>query len=191
MRRFLFAPIACALTLAAPALGQVVDTASQTVRLSGAAPIACVLGEPAMSAAANATFVAAGSGNGRIAINQLVNPLDATSLASSVDLALPVRCNASHRVVVRSANGGLLRAGGRSGGQRGAQGFNDFLTYGYRIDWAGRDVARSSEAGLLALDVDHPVTGDLQVRVATNAGSGPLIAGQYGDSLVIEFQPAG
>ncbi len=33
-------------------------------------------------------------------------------LAEVIELSLPVVCNASHRVRISSANGGLMRAGG-------------------------------------------------------------------------------
>lgn len=191
MRALAILGLAAALGAATAAPAQVVDTAGQPLRLEGTAPTACVLGEAVASAASNASFSAASTGGGQIAITQLVNAQDATALASSLDLALPVRCNASHRVVVRSANGGLLRSGAADGGQRGSAPFADFLAYRYRLDWAGRDIDRSSDMGLLALDVASPAQGEMQLRVSTNAGGSPLVAGQYGDTLVIEFQPAG
>lgn len=177
--------------MAGTASAQQVDTASQALRLVGTAPAACVLGAAIPSAASNAGFVNLGANTGRMTITQLVSLQDATSLASSLELALPVRCNASHRLTVRSANGGLLRSGAANGGQRGAQGFSDFLAYDYRVDWAASQIAQPSDGGLAALSVDRPATGDLLVRISTEAGRGPLTAGQYTDAIVIEFQPAG
>jgi len=176
---------------AGAANAQQVDTASQTLRLAGTAPAACVLGAATPSAASNAAFVNLGANTGRMTITQLVSPQDATSQASSLELALPVRCNASHRLTVRSTNGGLLRSGAVNGGQRGGQGFSDFLAYDYRVDWAANRIAQPSDSGLAALAVDRPATGDLLVRISTEAGRGPLTAGQYTDAIVIEFQPAG
>ncbi len=189
-RTLLIASIA-SFALATPTQAQVVDATGQSMRLQGSAPMACVLGQAGALAADNASFTSGGSATGQISITQLVDPQDATSLASSLDLSVPVRCNASHRLVVRSANGGLQRSFAGNGGNRGAQPFAEFLTYRYTLGWAGRDIGRSSDMGELALDVATPAQGTLQLRVSTLAGGGPLVAGQYGDTLVIEFQPAG
>lgn len=182
---------ALAFPLAAPAQAQVIDASGQALRLQASAAMACVLGQASAVAANNASFNSGGSANGQISITALVNPQDATSLASSLDLAVPVRCNASHRLVVRSANGGLQRRSAGDGGQRGAEPFSEFLAYSYTLGWAGHDIGRSSDMGELSLDVATPAQGELQLRVSTQAGGGPLVAGQYGDTLVIEFQPAG
>lgn len=191
MHRAALVPILAALVLAAPAQAQVVDASGKSLRLQGTAPMACVLGQAVASTASNASFSSNGNTAGQISITQLVNPQDATSLASSLDLSVPVRCNASHRLVVRSANGGLQRSFAGDAGQRGSQPFKEFLTYRYSLGWAGRDIGRSSDMGDLAFDVATPAQGALQLRVSTQAGGGPLVAGQYGDTLVIEFQPAG
>lgn len=189
--RAVFFPLAgCAVglaALAAPAQAQVTDTTSQRLELIGNAPAACVFSTPTASNGSNASFTATSANSARINITQLVDNQNATSLASSIELSLPMVCNASHRVVVRSTNGGLARLGGNS---RGSGGFVEFLAYRFGIGWAGQNLDRSSDTGEVIVDAGEPAKGEVRLRITTPAGSGPLVAGQYNDSIVIEVQAA-
>ena len=176
-----------ALLFAAPASAQVLDTTSQRLDLAGDAPAACVFTQPTAGNASNASFTPTGAASGRINVTQLVDATNATSLASSIELVLPLVCNAANRVEVRSANGGLLRVGGTAGGS-GA--FSEFLAYRVGLDWAGLTLDRSSDAGAAGLDSASPRTGEVRLRVTTPAGSGPLVAGQYNDTITVDFQVA-
>jgi hypothetical protein len=49
---------------------------------------------------------------------------------------------------------------------------------------------RGSDTGEVTLDAGQAAKGDVRLRIVTPAGSGPLVAGQYNDSIVIEFQAA-
>ncbi len=173
--------------IAVPAQAQVIDTASNRLELLGDAPAACVFAAPTAGTASNASLAVTGNTSARINITQLVDGTNATSLPSSIELNLPVICNSAHRVIVRSTNGGLARIGANS---RGSGPFAEFLTYSFGIGWAGQQLDRGSDTGDVVLDATQPAKGEVRLRVVTPAGSGPLVAGQYNDAIVIEFQAA-
>lgn len=186
------APLLVALILATPAAAQSVNPGNQMLELAGEAQPACVLNTPIATGSNNTSFTVSGSNSAQVTITQLVDNLSAQSLPSSIELNLPVICNASHRVIVRSANGGLLRAGAAPSAARTAQNgeFAEFLVYDVALDWSGQRLERSSRTGNAVLASSRPAAGDLRMRIATPAGTGPLIAGQYNDSIVLEFQVA-
>lgn len=171
-----------------PAAAQQFDTASQRLEIVGDAPTACVLNAPTAANAVNSTFGVTGLASGRVNIAQFVDPGTATSNASSIDLNFPVICNAPHRVIMRSSNGGMLRAGAVAGGA--SRGFIEFTPYNLSLNWAGQSLNRSSDAGTGTIDSSEAGSGDLNLRIATPAGSGPFVAGTYTDIIVIELQPA-
>jgi hypothetical protein len=173
--------------VAFPAQAQQVDTASNRLELLGDAPAACVLNTPSAGNGSNASFTSTSATSARINITQLVDSTNANSLPSSIELNLPVVCNSAHRVIVRSTNGGLSRLGGN---QRGSGPFSEFLAYSFGIGWAGQQIDRGSDTGQVVLDATQPAKGEVRLRIATPAGSGPLVAGQYNDAIVIEFQAA-
>lgn len=181
-------PILFAIALVAPANAQAQDLthATQRLELAATAPVACVINAPSVANQSNASYSATGASSGQVNITELVDADSATSRASSIELNLPVVCNASHRVMVRSTNGGLVRAGatGRSGA------FQESLTYTVDIDWSGQTLQLLTSRTDANLDVAHPGKGDMLIRIATPAGGGPLVAGQYSDSIVVEVQPA-
>lgn len=175
---------------AVPAAAQQIDTSSQRLELLGDAPAACVLNTPTATNAVNSTFGLNGYASGRVGIVQFVNPQTAQSNASSIELNFPVICNSPHRVVMRSANGGMLRVGAGAINQRGSNGFTEFTPYSLTLNWAGQTLNRASDAGSGAIDAAQAGTGDLSLRISTPAGSGPFVAGTYNDTIVIELQAA-
>jgi len=183
------APVAL-VVVAVPAAAQQTDTASQRLELLGTAPAACVLGAPKAASASNAVFATTGSSSGQITISQFVNPQTANPVASAVSLVLPVTCNASHQITVRSANGGLLRAGGNAANRQRSNAFADFVVYDLGIDWIGRSARQASDRGTMLVSVNDGGTGEFALRVATPAGGGPLVAGRYDDTIVVEFHAA-
>ena len=184
--------IAAALT-AAPAAAQEVQANSQQLRLAGTAPAACVLRAPVVDAASNASFAVTGASSAQIAITQLVDSQTAISLASAIELSLPVTCNASNTVTVRTTNGGLRRVGALANAGAGPAapgGFSEFLGYGLGLDWAGQSLDQPSTAGGATIASPRPGRGNMVLRVTTAAGSGPLVAGRYDDAIVIEIHAA-
>lgn len=183
-----FLLLAAIAVVAAPASGQSLAETNKRIVLAGRAPAACVIATPVAQAGVNATFTSQSATNGQIAISQLVDPLAATALASSIALDLPVICNTSHNLTVRSLNGGLARGGQINTG--GTGGFSEFLPYRVTVDWGGQNLSQASDAGTAQIALDRPAQGSARIGFATTAGGGPLVAGQYTDALIIELVPA-
>ncbi len=180
--------IAAVLAVPAAAQAQELDRATQRLELAANAPVACVISSPSAGGQANATLTSTRASSGQVNMWVFVDSVNATSLASSIELSLPMVCNASHSVRVSSANGGLLRGGAVSRTPSG--GFSEFLPYNVGLDWSGRSIDLLTSNNTADLAVSDPGKGEMTIRIATPAGSGPLIAGQYTDSIVVEVQPA-
>ncbi|MEN9719118.1 MAG: hypothetical protein RIQ99_1996 [Pseudomonadota bacterium] len=181
-----------ALLIAAPPVqAQVLDTATRRIDLAGTAPAACVIAQPTASQTVNASYAATGTTSGQITIAQLVDSQNATSLESAIRLDLPVTCNSSHRVTVRSANGALVRTGAAAATTALLPGgFAEAVNYQLGVNWAGATRSFGSDARQTAIDTPQPAKGELTLNFSTAAGSGPLVAGQYTDSIVVELIPA-
>jgi len=186
----LAAGLAWAVMLAAPAAAQEINADSQRTEILGTAPSACVIDAPVAANAVNASFSGTGVASGQIVIAQFVDPQNANPLASSIELALPVICNASHHLTVRSGNGGLLRSGGDASRRQAANRFADFVSYNLSVDWAGRTIDRASDRSTIVMQGNDARAGDLALRISTPAGGGPLTAGRYDDTIVVEFRAA-
>lgn len=180
--------IAAALALPTAAQAQELTRGTQRLELAAVAPVACVISQPTVGAQSNASFSATGAASGQVNITQFVDPVNARPQPSSIELNLPLVCNASHRIRITSSNGGLLRAGA-SGRNRGGA-FAEFLAYNVDVDWSGQSVQLLTSNNNANINRNAPGKGAMTIRIATPAGSGPLVAGQYSDSIVVEVQPA-
>lgn len=183
-------PVLIAATLALPASqaqAQEIDRAIQQLEMSGLAPVACVISQPSVGAQTNASFSPTGAASGQVNITEFVNPQDASSRASAIELNLPLVCNASHSVRVTSSNRGLLRAGASGTGPSG--GFAQYLPYTVGLDWSGQSINLLTSNSAASINASQPGRGEMIIRIATPAGGGPLVAGQYSDSIVVEVQP--
>jgi len=169
-----------------PAAAQSTTETTRRLVLSAQAQPACVISAPTAEGGVNATFTSQGATSGEIAIGQLVDPVSATAQASAIAIDLPVICNTSHVLTVRSANGGLAR-GGVVAPATGA--FREFLPYRVSVDWAGQALAQASDAGTAQLAVATPAQGTARIGFATTAGGDPLVSGQYTDALIVELAP--
>lgn len=184
-------PILIAAALLVPASAaqaQELTRATQRLELAAIAPVACVMSQPTVGSQSNASFSTTGANSGQVNITEFVDPQNASSRASSIELNLPLVCNASHRVRITSTNGGLLRAGASGTGQGGA--FREFLAYTVGVDWSGQSVELLTSNNNANISASEPGKGEMTIRIATPAGGGPLVAGQYSDSIVVEVQPA-
>lgn len=166
-------------------------TARQELEIVARAEPACVARAPSATAGINATYDPVGDNGGEVRIVQLVSSADAEPLPASITLTLPVVCNASHRVELRSLNGGLLRDSGNPQSRQSSTGFGDFVPYQLGFGWAGQQRNSSSEeARSMVFAVPRGAAGDATFSFALTGGGGPLAAGRYSDSIIIEFQPA-
>lgn len=181
--------ILAALTCAGTAQAQELDRASQQVVMRGDAPVGCVANSARAGNALNASWQEQGPNGGRVVITSLVDDTSATARASAIQLSLPVICNSSHRITVRSSNGGLLRQGA-SGNRNGRGGFSEFQAYDVALQWQQQVVRIGGNTGTATLNQAQPAKGDLVVDIAVPRGTTPLVAGTYSDAVVVEIRPA-
>ena len=179
------------LALAPAALpAQTPQTGQGRLEIVGEAPGACIVRDRGNATTTNASYSATGPSSGQIRITDMVNPANATARGSTIDLALEVVCNSPHRLVLRSENGGLLRAGaaGRGVGQGG---FSEFLPYAVRATWLGRDGSLTSDAGApVVMESSQGGAGQLSLAIVVPPGGTPLVAGDYRDAVILEFRAA-
>ena len=176
--------------LSGPAAAQDLANASEAVRLFAESAPSCVVTSAASaSGAVNAIFSPDGTGGGAVAITQLVDPQTSQPHAASIELALPVVCNAAHRLLVTSDSGGLLREGGQATNRLAPQAFGDLLPYEIDVDWGTDRLAGNSAEG--GIETAQPAqNGELRLRIGTAEGGGLLTAGNYTDTVTIRFEPA-
>jgi hypothetical protein len=184
MRKMLLLAAVAALA-PATALAQTASIGQGRLDLVGQAPSACLASAPTAPNATNATFQQTGSNAAEIRITQLVNPETAEPVASSIDVAVPVICNSAHRVVVRSTNGALTRQGQAVQ----ANGFRSSLAYNLSTAWAGQ-TNNGTSASPVIINTADGAAGSVSVNISVPGGGGPLVAGIYEDSVVIELQVA-
>ena len=183
------AAISAALLAPGLAIAQTTDVGRARLDLAGQAPSACVISGPTAVSGSNATFSPAGAQQGQITITELADPQTAVPQAASINLALPVICNAAHSVVISTTNGGLARAG--AAGNSEVNGFRQFVPYQLSVSWAGQSADATSQAGpTITIKTNDGAAGQLSLVVKVPGGGAPLIAGAYGDQVVVQLQVA-
>lgn len=178
-----------AAAIATPALAQSAPVANRQLQVEGTAPTGCLMGAMSVSGSSNMNFAVNSSSSSTVGFGQFVDLNTLRTMPGSIDLALSLTCNASHRVQVRSANGGLLRAGAASPSAL-LGGFGQFVGYSYRVSWLGQTYNQLSTGGILLVNGDQAGRGDFALRVESPAGTGPLAAGQFNDTITIEVLAA-
>lgn len=173
--------------LAAPAGAQELSRSSQRLELLGDAQAGCVASSARVGRQVNATFQDGGAAGGTVVIPVLVDPQTATTLGSSIELSLPVVCNTSHAISVRSFNGGLTRDGA---GARSSGGFAERQDYAVDVTWQNQTVRIDGATRTAAFAWPQPAKGDVSVAIAVPRGTTPLVAGAYRDAVVVEIRPA-
>jgi hypothetical protein len=183
---------AATLSLAFGATGasaQALDHATQRLEIHGDAPAGCVANSARASKQVGATYQDNGPTGGVVVFPNLVDETTATSRESSIELALPVVCNTSHRITVRSYNGGLVRLGANAA-RSGSGGFSEMQTYDVALQWQQQTVQLGTQNASAAISFDQPAKGDIIVDIAVPRGTNPLVAGTYTDAVVVEIRPA-
>ena len=183
------AAIAAALLLIPSALAaQTPQTGQGRLEIVGEAPGACVVRGPSTANTTNATYVTTGPSSGQVRINQMVDS-NSVARAASADLELTVVCNSPHQLVLRSENGGLLRAGAIAGAPRPGP-FAEILPYQFRATWLGQENAAVSNVGApLVMSSNQGGAGQLSLAVNVPAGA-RLAQGDYRDAVIVEFRAA-
>lgn len=185
-----YAILAAALLTPGLAFGQTINTGQGRLDLSGQAPSACLISTPTSASGANSTFQPSGAQSGQVTITQLVDPTTAVPVASSINLALPIICNAAHNVTVSTTNGGLARTGAAAGAPP-VGGFRQFLPYQVSASWAGQTANGTSQAGpTVVINSSDGAAGQLSLTIDVPGGGDPMVAGAYNDQVVIQLQVA-
>ena len=178
--------------LASPAVAQtnVIEEAArtaQTVQVSGIAPPACVVRPAGAQNGINATFLGTGS-SGTVTITNLVDPVTAQVLPSRITLTLPIICNSAHIVRLRSEGGALRREG--TAVVQGSV-FTDQLPYEYGLRWAGGGTLSPQQSSqLVTVAANGAASGVAEVTLDVPGGGRPLVAGRYGDTIIVELGAA-
>ncbi len=182
----LFAALALAFS-ASGALAQDVTHATQRLELHGDAPVGCVANSAHASKQVGTLYQDNGPTGGVVTFPNLVDETTAAARASSIELALPVVCNTSHLITVRSYNGALVRQG--AGGANSAGGFSESQTYAVGLQWQELTAQLSAGTTNASIAYGQPAKGDLIVDIAVPRGTQPLVAGTYTDAVVVEIRP--
>jgi hypothetical protein len=177
-----------ALTAALPAAAQTPSTARGRLELAGQTPPACLIRTARAGTSQNASFTASGAQSGEIRIAELVDPQTAQPRAATIVIELPVVCNAAHRLTLTSTNGGLLRDGGNARNRQAPGAFGELLGYQLDANWGSSALTLNAPAAsVVTLDVPDGMAGDLSLRLSIPPGGGPLVAGRYSDTVIIEL----
>lgn len=174
---------------ASAAQAQELTRAVQRVELHGDAPAACVANGGRAANPVNASFQSTGPNSGTVLLPLFVDTATATTRGSSIEVAVPVICNTSHTITVRSANGGLLREGAAAA-RTGSGGFSEFQAYDVGLQWQQQVMRLGGATSSATLVYAQPAKGDLIVNITVPRGTAPLVAGTYSDSVVVEIRPA-
>lgn len=192
MRAITALSFAAALALAggaSAAAAQELDRTSRPIVLHGDAPAGCVANSARASNLINTVYQDNGPTGGVVVFPVLVDTSTATTRASSIELALPVVCNTSHRITVRSYNGALVRLGANAA-RSGSGGFSETQSYDVAFQWQQQTVQLGAQTASAAISYNQPAKGDIIVDIAVPRGSQPLVAGTYTDAVVVEIRPA-
>ena len=171
------------------AAAQDINRASQRLEMLGNAPAGCVANSARASKQIGATYQDNGPTGGVVVFPNLVDESTAATRASSIELALPVVCNTSHLITVRSYNGALVRLGANAA-RSGSGGFSETQTYDVALQWQQQTVQLGPQAASAAIAFGQPAKGDLIVDIAVPRGTNPLVAGTYTDAVVVEIRPS-
>lgn len=184
MIKRLIAPLVFLVPAAAAA--QTVEPSRGRLEILGTSQPACVLGAASTVAGNNMTFQPLSNVSGAVRITEFADN-NAVSRGGSIDVILPLICNAAHRVTVRSGNGGLQRAGAPAP----AGPFREFVPYQVSTTWGSQQIGfTTNEGGPLVITSPEARVGQLAVSIRVPAGGPPLVAGIYGDQIVLEVEAA-
>lgn len=189
MMRLVAIPMSALSLAALPAVAQTTDTGRGRLEITGHAPATCVIQTARTSDGINASFVATSASAGEIRIANLVDPITAQPRLAEIIVTLPIVCNAANRLTLTTANGGLLRDGGTGRHRQSATELGELVGYSVSAGWANRVLALNTNTGsTISFAVPDGTAGDLSLLVRVSPGGGPLVAGRYADTVIIELQ---
>lgn len=169
----------------------------QSVGVGGDAPLMCAItSAPSSSQAANVSLNSADLSQGRLVIEQLIDPDSAHLRPASIKLSFDVTCNGPHRVVIRSVKGALEPEMPTSAL---TDSFVTEVYYSALLTWddttiemiASGDSATAQSDSLTSFAVAGTVDLEIKVDGTLNDMGRPLLEGKYSDTLVIVLRPWG
>ena len=177
---------AIALLGPAAAAAQIVEPSQGRLEILGTSRPACVMGSATSAAGRNMTFQPLTTVSGQVNITEFVDS-NAVPRGGSIEVILPLVCNAAHRVTVRSANGGLRRAGPPAPPSP----FAEFVPYRVDTVWGSQQTGfTTNQGGPLVISAAEARSGQLSIAINVPQGGPPLVAGRYGDQIVLEVEAA-
>lgn len=131
--------------------------------------------------------------NQNVTIDNLASAATSVAQARSVDLGFDLACNTPVLATMKSSNGGLLVKGAATSDPD----FQQRVTYRAALTLpndGGEVTCRSdrmaAEDGDCRIESTGLVTqGSGRIRVTTQPGSGPLLAGEYSDRVTLIISP--
>lgn len=160
------------------------DAPKQAGTITGQASAVCKFGAPMMLTGSNAVFSHSVSG-ATLAIDRLADGATGLGRSASIGLNLDSICNQPSRIRIRSLNGGLGPVDGGPKGQAPGR-----LDYVVTVSWGNeRTVLRTdgSPGGFVETPLLGANASGLTIDIDIPAGTDPLVASDYLDTLVIEF----
>lgn len=163
----------------------VVPQDNGALAFEGSVPNVCRLGTPGLDQTSSALTIEQQTANGlAVRLNAFADPETGLALANSVIFALPLTCNAAHRVVVRSLGNGM------STNAVASPGFSNIVGYSLTTQWAQQTMGENAPGGSgTAIDVSNAAAGSAVITVQIPAGTTPLVAGAYSDDIIVEVSP--
>jgi len=184
-----------AFLLSATAAGNANTDEGQTLGLGGDSPPMCAItSAPAGGQAANMSLQQSDLTQGRVVIDQLIDPSSARLQPASIQLTFDVTCNGPHRVKIRSVNGVLELETPLT---TLTPSFVTQVNYNAALTWNNESISMVAEgneataqstslAGSAARGI---VELEIQIDASLNDMTKPLVKGKYSDTLKILLSP--
>lgn len=195
MRAPLLLIAAAGAALAVPAQAQSLE-ATQDMPVTGNVPLICALqtGQIQPGSAVNVV----GLDGDTLRIAQFVNPDTLSVKAASATVRFEAVCNFAHAVRIESVNNGLWPTDGQI--TQAPSGFAFAVPYSASLTWGPANGQFNTDAKSRRLvdqriDVDTPVAGELDLKIAIAEGASnvetaaPVVAGFYSDTVRIFLEP--
>lgn len=152
----------------------------------GAVVPACVMRQPTPVRQSNATVTVGSTGDVNVDLQSgFLDRTTGVPNAVEVAISFPITCNTAHSIHVESQRGGLVNQAATS--DSGA--FRSRLDFTLELRWAGGAQGfDTTNAREMDIAIPNAATGNADVRIAIPGGGDPLIAGSYGDTIIIQIE---
>ncbi len=124
-----------------------------------------------------------------LAFNRFVDNQTLEPVAFSLQVNINARCNFAHQLSVLSKNGGFSLQGANGA----TNGFETRRNYQTSVSWAGASASFNTNGQTnfgVNLGLNGAVSDTLSIAMNAPSGGNPLVAGTYGDVLLINLSGA-